>query len=50
MGEGEEQGIVKIADFGLARIYQAPLKPLSDNGVRTLLSSRVKTVTVIHFS
>ncbi|KAI0488389.1 hypothetical protein KFK09_028220 [Dendrobium nobile] len=33
MGEGEEQGVVKIADFGLARIYQAPLKPLSDNGV-----------------
>lgn len=33
MGEGEEQGLVKIADFGLARIYQAPLKPLSENGV-----------------
>ncbi|KAG9457214.1 hypothetical protein H6P81_001722 [Aristolochia fimbriata] len=33
MGEGEEQGVVKIADFGLARIYNAPLKPLSDNGV-----------------
>ncbi|XP_020519819.1 cyclin-dependent kinase E-1 isoform X3 [Amborella trichopoda] len=33
MGEGDEQGVVKIADFGLARIYQAPLKPLSDNGV-----------------
>ncbi|XP_052191068.1 cyclin-dependent kinase E-1 [Diospyros lotus] len=33
MGEGEEQGVVKIGDFGLARIYQAPLKPLSDNGV-----------------
>jgi len=33
MGEGEEHGIVKIADFGLARIYQAPLKPLSENGV-----------------
>lgn len=33
MGDGEEHGIVKIADFGLARIYQAPLKPLSDNGV-----------------
>lgn len=33
MGEGEEQGVVKIADFGLARIYQAPLKPLADNGV-----------------
>jgi len=33
MGEGEEHGVVKIADFGLARIYQAPLKSLSDNGV-----------------
>ncbi|XP_077212697.1 cyclin-dependent kinase E;1 isoform X2 [Tasmannia lanceolata] len=33
MGEGDEQGVVKIADFGLARIYHAPLKPLSDNGV-----------------
>lgn len=33
MGEGEEHGLVKIGDFGLARIYQAPLKPLSDNGV-----------------
>ncbi|KAJ4964932.1 hypothetical protein NE237_016781 [Protea cynaroides] len=33
MGEGEEQGVVKIADFGLARIYQGPQKPLSENGV-----------------
>jgi cyclin-dependent kinase 8/11 len=33
MGDGEEQGVVKIGDFGLARIYQAPLKPLGDNGV-----------------
>lgn len=33
MGDGEEQGVVKIADFGLARIYQAPLKSLSENGV-----------------
>ncbi|XP_039829751.1 cyclin-dependent kinase E-1 isoform X5 [Panicum virgatum] len=33
MGEGEEHGIIKIADFGLARIYQAPLKALCDNGV-----------------
>lgn len=38
MGDGEEQGIVKIADFGLARIYQAPLKPLYENGVRCFLS------------
>jgi len=33
MGEGREEGTVKIADFGLARIYQSPLRPLSDNGV-----------------
>lgn len=33
MGEGEEQGVVKIGDFGLARIFQAPLRPLSENGV-----------------
>lgn len=33
MGEGEEHGVVKIADFGLARIYQAPLNFLSHNGV-----------------
>ncbi|XP_020275451.1 cyclin-dependent kinase E-1-like [Asparagus officinalis] len=26
LGEGEEQGIVKIGDFGLARIYQAPFE------------------------
>lgn len=37
MGEGDEQGVVKIADFGLARIYQAPVKPLSDNGVRGMI-------------
>mmetsp|Transcript_25620 Transcript_25620/g.55802 ORF Transcript_25620/g.55802 Transcript_25620/m.55802 type:complete len:460 (+) Transcript_25620:120-1499(+) len=29
----EQHGIVKIADFGLARIFQAPPRPLSDNGV-----------------
>lgn len=33
MSEGNEQGIIKIADFGLARIFQSPLRPLSDNGV-----------------
>jgi len=27
------EGVVKIADFGLARIFQAPVRPLSDNGV-----------------
>nr|KAJ0212561.1 hypothetical protein LSAT_V11C400204610 [Lactuca sativa] len=33
MGDGEEQGVVKIVEFGLGRIYQAPLKPLFNNGV-----------------
>lgn len=49
MGEGEEQGVVKIADFGLARIYQAPLKPLSENGVMFLklpLSFLISSFTV----
>lgn len=41
MGEGEEHGVVKIADFGLARIYQAPLKPLCENGVK-MLSFKLK--------
>lgn len=49
MGEGDEQGVVKIADFGLARIYQAPLKPLSDNGVRGTVVSLV-TVIVLYQS
>uniref|UniRef100_A0A061SCS8 Cyclin-dependent kinase 8/11 n=1 Tax=Tetraselmis sp. GSL018 TaxID=582737 RepID=A0A061SCS8_9CHLO len=33
MGDGDEHGHVKIADFGLARIFQSPLRPLSENGV-----------------
>jgi len=34
MGDGtNENGTVKIADFGLARIFQSPLRSLSDNGV-----------------
>ncbi|PRP77579.1 protein serine/threonine kinase [Planoprotostelium fungivorum] len=33
MAEGPEQGLVKIADFGLARIFQSPLRPLCENGV-----------------
>ncbi|KAJ6289214.1 hypothetical protein OIU76_025092 [Salix suchowensis] len=33
MGEGEEHGLSKLLIFGLARIYKAPLKALSDNGV-----------------
>ncbi|KAF2078300.1 hypothetical protein CYY_000392 [Polysphondylium violaceum] len=33
MGEGKEVGTVKIGDFGLARIFQSPLRPLNENGV-----------------
>ncbi|KAK9822475.1 hypothetical protein WJX81_008266 [Elliptochloris bilobata] len=33
MGDGPQQGRVKLADMGLARIFAAPLRPLSDNGV-----------------
>lgn len=28
----EEQGRIKIADFGLARVFQSPLRPLADDG------------------
>jgi len=28
----DQQGVVKIADFGLARIFQSPLQSLSENG------------------
>ena len=30
MGEGPERGWVKIADMGFARIFNSPLKPLTD--------------------
>eukprot|EP00879_Flechtneria_rotunda_P012079 GHRR01012614.1.p1 GENE.GHRR01012614.1~~GHRR01012614.1.p1 ORF type:complete len:490 (+),score=169.21 GHRR01012614.1:333-1802(+) len=33
MGEGPDAGVVKVADFGLARSFQAPLRSLSHNGV-----------------
>eukprot|EP01104_Vermistella_antarctica_P008562 TRINITY_DN214_c0_g4_i1.p1 TRINITY_DN214_c0_g4~~TRINITY_DN214_c0_g4_i1.p1 ORF type:complete len:457 (+),score=128.67 TRINITY_DN214_c0_g4_i1:455-1825(+) len=33
MGKGREEGVVKIADFGLARIFRSPLRPLSDDGI-----------------
>ena len=33
MGAGPEEGCVKVADFGLARVFRDPLRPLSDNGV-----------------
>lgn len=33
MGSGKEAGMVKIADMGLARVFQAPLKPLAENGL-----------------
>jgi serine/threonine protein kinase len=45
MREGDEAGVVKLGDFGLARIYQAPLKPLSDNGVRSHAPSILKDFT-----
>eukprot|EP00466_Bigelowiella_natans_P004436 jgi/Bigna1/129789/aug1.9_g4497 len=32
MGQRREEGCVKIADFGLARIFQAPLRKLSYDG------------------
>lgn len=33
MGQGKDVGRVRIADLGLARIFQAPLRPLCDNGL-----------------
>lgn len=30
--EGNEKGVVKIADFGLARIFKDPLRKLADDG------------------
>lgn len=30
MGEGPEQGCIKIADMGMARTFHSPMKPLSD--------------------
>ena len=32
MGNGSEKGVVKIADFGLARLMQSPARPLIENG------------------
>lgn len=29
----EQAGRVRIGDFGLARLFQSPLRPLCDNGV-----------------
>ncbi len=37
-GEGKEMGTVKIGDFGLARVFQSPLRPLNDNGVVVTVS------------
>jgi hypothetical protein len=48
MDDGEEHGVVKVADFGLARIYQAPLKPLSENGVRAHFSSVYLRIFHVH--
>lgn len=33
MGLGQETGTVKLGDFGLARLYNYPLRPLSENGL-----------------
>jgi serine/threonine protein kinase len=33
VSEGPEAGGLKVADFGLARLLRAPLRPLSENGV-----------------
>ncbi|KAL6771799.1 hypothetical protein ACKKBG_A27845 [Auxenochlorella protothecoides x Auxenochlorella symbiontica] len=33
MGPGDEHGTLKIADFGLARVFRNPLDPLWHNGV-----------------
>jgi cyclin-dependent kinase 8/11 len=44
MGDGEEQGVVKIADFGLARIFHSPLRPLSENGVVVTIWYRCDSV------
>mmetsp|Transcript_67915 Transcript_67915/g.162159 ORF Transcript_67915/g.162159 Transcript_67915/m.162159 type:complete len:426 (+) Transcript_67915:159-1436(+) len=33
MGKGSEYGTVKIADFGMARLFQQPLRPLHCDGV-----------------
>lgn len=33
MGPGEEHGTLKIADFGLARVFRDPLEPLWNNGL-----------------
>ncbi|KAG2391848.1 hypothetical protein C9374_013333 [Naegleria lovaniensis] len=30
--EGNERGVIKVADFGLARIFKDPLRKLSDDG------------------
>eukprot|EP00112_Aurelia_sp_Birch-Aquarium-sp1_P007488 Seg1817.3 transcript_id=Seg1817.3/GoldUCD/mRNA.D3Y31 product="Cyclin-dependent kinase 8" protein_id=Seg1817.3/GoldUCD/D3Y31 len=30
MGEGPQRGLIKIADMGFARLFNAPLKPLAD--------------------
>ncbi len=32
MGDGPDEGVVKVADFGLARIFQDPLQSLSHDG------------------
>jgi len=38
MGDGPERGRVKIADMGFARLFNSPLKPMADLGMRAKLS------------
>ena len=30
--EGNDRGVIKIADFGLARVFKDPLRKLADDG------------------
>jgi len=33
MGRGQETGTIKVGDFGLARLFDHPLRPLAENGL-----------------
>jgi cyclin-dependent kinase 8/11 len=39
-------GTVKIGDFGLARVFQSPLRPLNDNGVVVTVSSSPSSISL----
>lgn len=38
MGDGPERGLIKIADMGMARTFNAPIKPLGDVDVVVVTS------------